>query len=279
MRTITRNRISYKNALFCTTTCAARTLALMATLSNAMASVTDAWFKVVFTDVLDEDEEYKVTHYLELIAKQSGNQIEFHCRPGLSVAKSKKLPDFAADQDFLWFINLDDDLHTTYELWNQLYYELDGYKDEYSGVDGIFTVGVVDADNSRGYDDYDDHEYESVADYLLSGKEESKLKHHFITEIECVDTQWLSQLYVLPRKAWEDAEVWDPILERFAEKGKRGYDIMLEEQLCDRYPMYHITGIEAIHFGLEHGYIGGNWNVADKVALNVVNIGKDYATD
>jgi hypothetical protein len=253
-------RIDYTGYTFITTTSEDRLNLLHATLTNVMSYVTGARFVIQWL-AESKGEAAPNLSGLSFIAKHSGNTIEVNCLDSVcSVATSKHAFEIG---DATHFVNLDDDLSITYHSLEMLRrYET------YPAV----SIGVVDANNSRGFADYDEAVYGSMEEFLLK-HEFSKAKHHFFANPDFVEYFWMSQLYCLRRDVFLDDEVWGPIREAFAKKGVRGYDIMLEQVLVRRsYAIGLIVGCEAIHLGMEHAFIGGQWTSVNKVAEGVVDV-------
>lgn len=201
-------------------------------------------------------------HYLSLIAAGTGNSVTLNVIPDtLSVACSKKA--LTPKPGFTHFVNLDDDLllhpHTAF------------YFNRMRNAD-VATVGVVDPVNVRGYEDWDRSQYLSLAHYLSNGKEMSKAKHHYFMTQGTVVYSWISQLYFLSEKAYWDMDLWQPILDKFQKKGVRGYDILLEKLLNEHeYQIQYTFGVEALHLGLEAGFMNSKWVEQDPIVKTVVH--------
>ena len=270
--------LNYSNFLFLTSTYRGRISALCTTLSNVMNCVTGATFVVSWTDatefnpaVAPQSDLHLPLFHLSLIASSTGNKIVHLASCGASVAQTKWDPRLQ-DYSFHYFINLDDDLLIPPLAWSSL---LDGLALD----DAVHTIGSIDANNSRGYTDYDAVRYSTVKAFLETGKGVGKIKVHWIEEQSRVHYHWISQLYCLPRRVWNDETIVQPILETFSVKGMRGYDVLLEKLLVERgHTIWLCTGVTALHFGMEAPYIGGNWDCANAVVQNVVNIEAGYVT-
>lgn len=252
-----------------TTSCLAREKHLVATLGAAMASVTQADFVVQHYGEMST-----TTHsLLKVLAEGTSNHLTVnsiaedvpvaHTKVNFTVRRGDASRLFTVEAPPTQFINLDDDLLVPESAWLAFAQHRDS----------VFTVGVVDANGSRGYSDYDNSYYWGLTDYL-SNHELSKAKHHrFRTQGLIQNYNWLSQLYALPAYVYADPSIWSVILQEFTVRGVRGYDIMLEQLLGQAG--HSITlglGREATHFGLETPFQGGNWTAQHPVVAEAVSL-------
>lgn len=259
--------IDYKGYLFITSTYAGRLPLSIATISNVMTRVTGAHFAIQWLDAADPS---YIEFMLGMVAKQTGNEISVgFCGPEMSVCNSKRPENFsklANQYDATHFINLDDDLMVTEQSLKIL-----------RGLHNIpvVSIGVQDGSNARGFADYDETKYDSYLDFCLVHPP-GKAKHHMFKHASVITGyKWISQLWCLDRVLYfDDFSIWDLVCTQFSEKGIRGYDIVLENELASAgYDINLIVGCEALHIGLEHGYIGGPWTGAAPITKTVVNLG------
>lgn len=200
-------------------------------------------------------------HYLSLIAAATKNKVTLNRIPDtMSVAHSKT--NLFVPRDLTHFVNLDDDL--------LLHPVTAFYLNRMRNAD-VATVGVVDPVNVRQFADWDDTVYLNLASYHAAGKELSKAKHHYFRTSVTIKYNWISQFYVLSADAYRDRRLWDPIHQKFAQKGVRGYDILLESLLPQfGYEIQYTTGVEALHLGLENGFLNDKWTSKNEVVDTVV---------
>lgn len=263
-------KLNFSDVLFNTATQNGRETALVATLSSIMANIKGARFLVQFTDGDSLGNRNQAITYLDWIASASGNIVEFEAvKSSVPIIHTKKNKAVKDRMDALgsigYYVNLDDDLIVPYQAVLHLRSMMDDVHD-------VITLGTVDCSNSRNYSDWDLNEY---LDYQVveHAKGLGKAKHHFVRRDEIVlRYQWISQLYALSSKVWSDAEIWDPILEKFQTKGIRGADIMLESLLRKKYEIIFCAGVESLHFGMETPYYSNQWSSLDEAAADRVNI-------
>lgn len=246
---------------FLTTTYSGRIPLCIATIAGVMSKVKGAEFVIMWCD--EPDSSRYLQHMLQMIATATGNELTF-CQAGsdTSVAHTKRA--FTPSTKMTHFINLDDDLLVTERSLTFL-----------KGLPSVpvVTIGVVDADGSRGFEDYDNYKYPSYAAFL-EFHSPGKAKHHsFAYSGALREYGWISQLYCMTRETYENLAVWDTIYDRFKQKGVRGYDIVLENNLqALGIKSTLIFGCEALHIGLEHAYLGGPWTGADDITKTVVTL-------
>ncbi len=263
--------LDFTNYVFLTTTYSGRVPLAIATLSSVMQNVQNAKFVVQWCDDRGPTFDY-LQKMLGMIAYGTGNVVELndclvnHLSKPMSVAHTKT--SFEFPRHATHFVNLDDDLLITQRSLELLL----GLRDI-----PVVTIGVMDAINARGFADYDETRYQSM-EHFLANHPPGKAKHHYFANVDILpDQKWISQLYCLNREVYLDVATWDDIYTRFAEKGVRGYDICLENNLASRNIQINlIVGCEALHIGLEHAYIGGPWKSADSIATTVVETKDGY---
>jgi hypothetical protein len=196
------------------------------------------------------------------IARATGNMVCIvPINEALSVAHSKKI---SLKRNY--FVNLDDDLIISPRSLERL------LESTQKGIADVITIGVMDADNSRGFKDFDEVRYTSM-EHFLQHHPPGKAKHHyFANEFTFHNQKWISQLYCMTQEVYQDMIIWRPVLDKFTQRGIRGYDIVLENQLAaSKYSIALHSGNEAIHIGLEEPYIGGQWTGTDSIATTVVS--------
>jgi len=252
-RATTSSQTSLDGFLFLTTTSPSRYHLLPMTLAAVMTSVSGAIFNIQHYGEVPECSPFP---YLKLLAEFTGNALIVKAVPAdMSVAHTKRNVDPLIEFDF--FINLDDDLLVPRHAWYRLKQCVHRAK-----THRVATLGVVDANDSRGYADYTTEIFPSMFAYLRTpGMEMDKAKHHRFEQVAYHHKYpAITQLYCLPKALWKAPELWDDILEKFKVKGVRGYDVRLEELLNEnKIEITLVTGCEAIHMGMEHAFIGGSW--------------------
>lgn len=243
-----------------TTTYPKRQPLLLTTLGCAMASTQNMEYCVCHYGELDESTK----RYLSIFAEGTNNLVTYTAVDDqASVASTKR--SFNHRTSFTRFINLDDDLLTNLEIWS-------AFKRN-QGSSEVLIVGVVDANGSRGYTDYDNKVYDYYGD-VVAAHGEAKASSHFIHCRGLIKGyRWLSQLYCISFPVWSNQALWLPIEEAFKQRGLRGYDVMLEDRMYELgIRIDFLTGIEAIHVGLEDPFIGGNWSTAHTLVTDRVFI-------
>lgn len=257
--------IDYKGYLFITSTYAGRLPLSIATITNVMTRVTGAHFAIQWLDVANPS---YIEFMLGMVARNTGNEVSIgFCGPDMSVACSKRpenLSAIACGYDATHFINLDDDLMVTEQSLKIL-----------RGLHNIpvVSIGVQDGSNARGFADYDETKYDSYLDFC-EVHPPGKAKHHMFKHASVITGyKWISQLWCLDVSSFHNWEIWDKVCDQFQEKGIRGYDILLENELAAVYDINLIVGCEALHIGLEHAYLGGPWTGAAPITKTVVTLG------
>lgn len=256
-------RINFRGTVFLTTTYSGRLPLLISTLAGVMNLVKYAEFVIRWYDD-DVRGLLQAKHVLGMIGRATNNVVTFtECPATHSVARTKV--NIGNQTDLRWFVNLDDDLVVSKKSLQMLSLWKSHFR--------VLSIGVMDGDNSRGFVDYDETAYASYEEFC-SVHPPGKAKHHCFQEVDLIPNyKWISQLYCLSASVYTDEYLWQPILEQFQEKGVRGYDIVLENELASRGTNIGlIVGCEAIHVGLEDGYLGGPWMKADTITGSVVGL-------
>lgn len=256
--------LDYSGYVFITSSYNGRTPLLISTLSNVMTRVKGAHFAIQW---LEPEWPTYVASMIGMMADQTGNTFALSVLGETSVALSKRPDALAAlpDPKFVatHFVNLDDDLLVT-EKSLQVLLSLRSTP--------VVSIGVQDANNSRGFADYDTVKYESYAAFKAVHAP-GKAKHHMFKHVSVISGySCISQLWCLSIEAYIDPTIWGPVEQQFSVKGIRGYDILLEQLLAAKYPIELIVGCEALHMGLEHSYIGGPWTGAADITKQVVTL-------
>lgn len=255
--------MNFKGIILLTTTHAARSNMLTASLATAMANVREATFIVMHYGRMDP----AVRKTLCIMAEGTDNNVLVNeIDENISVANTKRLfRAYPYPSDWRLWVNLDDDVITHYNTWDAIC--------KRSWAHDVHTVGVVDANNARNYVDFDRVRYLNYAAYIAAGMPEDKAKVHYFKSVVTIPYKWLSNLYAMHREVLEADRVWLPIEEQFAVKGIRGYDIALEKRLTDLcFSIGYTTGCEATHIGMEESYLNSNWKGVDNVVHERVQL-------
>jgi len=235
---------------------------LTATLACAMANVTNAVFQIQHYGEMAGE----VKQALAIFALATNNTVKVNTfTEETSVACTKRKWSLEDNRQWEWMVNLDDDLIIHYNAFDALLNR--------SGGMDVHTLGVVDAYNCRGYDDFDRNRYWGLDDYLARRMPVEKAKVHFFKSRVTIPYSWLSQLYAMRRRVVEDDNLWVPIEEQFNVKGIRGYDIALEKRLVElKYKIGYTMGCESHHVGMEQKYLNDVWKGIDPVVNERVTL-------